>query len=121
MKCVILVSGGGELEKAKASCLKHTFVVILSVIDQDLFSNLPPSEFTDLVQETENLAETLEDELKSVGKTVRVESTWGPVREKLKNTMKMWDTDEAIVLVSGSKVGNQLKEKVAGMKRVKVV
>ncbi len=121
MRCVLLMCGGGDVEKAKNECLEHAMIVILNVIDQNIMSGLPPTVFTEIVNESETKAEEIEEEFRRIGKMVKVDTVWGPVKEKLRNAMKMWDADEGLVLVSGSRFSEQLKEEIGRMKKVRFV
>ncbi len=121
MRCILLVSGGGNIEAAKSACLDCDMVIILHLIDQDLLSDMPPAKFAEILQRSEEDVEELEEELRKAGVNVRVESAWGPVREKLINAAKLWEADRTVVLISGSPLSEKLKAEIGKVRGVRFI
>ncbi len=121
MRAIILVYGEDDLEGLRKAVLQYNTIIILHVIDQDVFSTVDQLTFTTLVKKAEDNAEKLKSDLEIKGKLVRVDSVWGPIKEKLKNAMRLWEAKNAFVTKSDSPVGKAIQEKLGRMRGVKFI
>ncbi len=117
MRAIALVYGEDKVEELKRALLQFDMVVILHVVDTDLFST-SSKDFTGLVESAEENAKNLEEALRMAGKVVRVDTVWGPVKEKLRNAMKLWDAGKVFVTKSNTQTGKKMQKELGRMRGV---